>query len=574
MISRNQESVKQALKFIEQMGGKSIGKAYSMNFNNGKEYRSYIKVKCAKSHVWEARIRTLLTTGGWCPTCKIDDLPSVILVRKVITEREGTELDTFLAKGPDGKNCRHYKIRCKNGHEWVKRTNQLRRNAQWCDVCEKKKPTILERAYEFIKKNGGKVVGEPVMERISTNISDKTWWINIVCSDGHKSKVTANSLSKGTWCQQCPRKHTSCLTPEFLSRKFVELKKVVEDRGGNLISTEYTGCNDKVLLKCRYEHEFQMSPKSIIRGYWCSACSSNTVREEMVRSIFVEAFRGKLFPNTHTAPFMKGLEIDGYNAELKLAWEHNGQQHYKWVKIFQPTESHFHRQVELDRIRKERCDEAGVKLIIVKYDIKIKDLRQHVRKLITDAGYTNLAPSMGTDEDFFNTSIKHKTNRTDKYYNDLIDIVEGQGKGKIITKAYVSCGILMEFECNEGHTFKMLPKFIKEGKFCRECKKIEHKKTKNSDTVDTRRILTDETKIQECRKYAEFFKWIYVNAYTRYYPSGSNTIDVCYRKCDNTRHPTYTIGRFALRALYKTGNPRKTGTVHNTDPCSFCKKKK
>ena len=42
---------------------------------------------------------------------------------------------------------------------------------------------------------------------------------------------------------------------------------------------------------------------------------------------------GKLFPK-QKPKFLKGLEYDGYNNELKMAVEYDGIQHYKPVKQF------------------------------------------------------------------------------------------------------------------------------------------------------------------------------------------------------------------------------------------------
>ena len=47
----------------------------------------------------------------------------------------------------------------------------------------------------------------------------------------------------------------------------------------------------------------------------------------------IEKITGKFFPKTK-AKFLEGLEFDGYNAELKMAIEYDGEQHTKPIKKF------------------------------------------------------------------------------------------------------------------------------------------------------------------------------------------------------------------------------------------------
>jgi hypothetical protein len=72
--------------------------------------------------------------------------------------------------------------------------------------------------------------------------------------------------------------------------------------------------------------------------------------------------------------FLDGLELDGYNADIQLAIEYNGEQHYKII-------DYFHRngiydlltQVIHDKLKKRKCQENDVYLIVVPYYIKDKE---------------------------------------------------------------------------------------------------------------------------------------------------------------------------------------------------------
>ena len=61
------------------------------------------------------------------------------------------------------------------------------------------------------------------------------------------------------------------------------------------------------------------------------------------------------------------LELDCYNAELKLAVEYNGEQHYYPNHVFHRTPQDFQKLRERDLLKSIKCDEAGVRLIIVPF---------------------------------------------------------------------------------------------------------------------------------------------------------------------------------------------------------------
>jgi len=76
----------------------------------------------------------------------------------------------------------------------------------------------------------------------------------------------------------------------------------------------------------------------------------------------------------------KILEIDCYNDELKIGIEYNGIQHYKYPNLFHKTYDDFVKQVRRDKFKHKKCDENGVYLITVPYNVpqeKIKDYILH-----------------------------------------------------------------------------------------------------------------------------------------------------------------------------------------------------
>lgn len=65
----------------------------------------------------------------------------------------------------------------------------------------------------------------------------------------------------------------------------------------------------------------------------------------------------------------RNLELDCYNEELKLALEYNGYQHYVFPSKWCKTKYKFDKLQERDAYKKKRCQEMGIRLIIIKYDV-------------------------------------------------------------------------------------------------------------------------------------------------------------------------------------------------------------
>lgn len=103
------------------------------------------------------------------------------------------------------------------------------------------------------------------------------------------------------------------------------------------------------------------------------------VHEEMCREI-LESIYNVPFKKCKP-PFLKSpktgrlLEFDGYNEDLKIAFEYNGHQHYEYPNTYHRSEEQFRRQLYNDRIKREICDRLGIYLITIPYHIKDKDLR-------------------------------------------------------------------------------------------------------------------------------------------------------------------------------------------------------
>lgn len=105
-------------------------------------------------------------------------------------------------------------------------------------------------------------------------------------------------------------------------------------------------------------------------------------REEMCRKVFESIYdvsfkscRPNFLKNPETG---RNLELDGYNDNLKIAFEHNGRHHYEYPNTFHKTKQEFLYQRAKDEYKRERCDKIGIYLISIPYHIKTSNIRSFI----------------------------------------------------------------------------------------------------------------------------------------------------------------------------------------------------
>jgi len=89
------------------------------------------------------------------------------------------------------------------------------------------------------------------------------------------------------------------------------------------------------------------------------------VMEKLFNKPFIR-IRPDFLKNPETG---RNMELDGYNEELKIAFEYNGMQHYHFPTRFAKTELEFKNQLRRDKYKLDKCNELGIYLIIVPYSV-------------------------------------------------------------------------------------------------------------------------------------------------------------------------------------------------------------
>lgn len=264
--------------------------------------------------------------------------------------------------------------KCSNDHIWSARYNDIQQGTG-CPHCSGLLPKNLNDYNNLAKLKGFKYIQDNVPKSVDTSING---W---KCSNDHIWKATYSNIQHSTGCPHC-----SGQFPKNLE----DYKKLAQGKGFTYTLNDIPK-SIKILTdgwKCSNDHNWSARYDDIRSGYACPYCSSLR-SESLCRDIFETSLSTqfiKIYPK-----FLQGLQYDGYNEKMKLAWEYMGRQHYEYVP-------HFHRNGEGDLQKQQERDtrkvnlslQEGIKLIIIPYTYnyrKPNQLKEYIELQLLNIGF-------------------------------------------------------------------------------------------------------------------------------------------------------------------------------------------
>jgi len=365
-------------KLVELLGGELLGR-------ERKEGITRLKVKCKEGHKFNLR-PDKLRKGTWCQTCKKEIPKKYKENRKIFLEkikrlkvenppinyyqelkRKVEDLGYTLLTPEDKYVNMHTKVqvRCNKGHLWEPSPLHIKRGSK-CGECN----VSRKKSYDEIKnmiESEGLILLTPEDEYI--NMRTK---VKISCGE-HNFEITPNNIKIGHRCAECEglKPHT-----------YDDVKEIIEASGLTLLSPkeDYTNFYDsKLKVRCEFNHVTEMAASSVKYGHGCKDClkkNESQCRKEM------EFIFGAEFPTVRPDWLLNDegnrLELDGFNEDLKIAFEYNGQQHYEHIDFFHPSEEDFKRLQHHDEIKRNACEDNGITLIEIPYTTPSERLQDYI----------------------------------------------------------------------------------------------------------------------------------------------------------------------------------------------------
>lgn len=294
-----------------------------------------------------------------------------------------------------------------------------------------------QRARDWIAANGGTILEAPAFKDDSGN-----WHWRIQCARGHRpwTPQVGHLAYTKSWCAECHGNAKLALA---------DLEALAASRGGLLWEDEYVNSKTQMAWEYASGHLWFATANNVKNhGSWCPECLIN-VGEELVRATLVEAFPEQNFDRTRQVEWMEGLELDGYNANMRLAYEYQGIQHATQDPFFHRDEEAFQNQVARDARKRELCAANGVALLVIPHYVQYLNLRGYVRAKLVELGL-NPAPGTADDNDFYNTVRLGSRQQTQ--LARLREVVAAKG-GECLATQYLGYRAPVPIRCRKGHEF-------------------------------------------------------------------------------------------------------------------------
>jgi hypothetical protein len=431
------------------------GKCLSHEYINSK---TQLEWQCDKGHIWEATPDSV-KRGHWCPICAITirankQKSTIEQMRELATKRGGK----CLSQEYINTNTK-LEWKCSKGHTWWARPSDVVQN-KWCPVCGGSQKSTIKEMQKVAKQRGGMCLSHKYV-----NSKTRLRW---QCKKGHIWEATPGKIKNGQWCPYCAG---------HMKLTIEDMQKLAKEKGGLCLSTDYINARKKLKWQCKEGHIWEATPDSVKSGHWCPKCSEN-ISERICRKIFENIFNEKFpkrKPKWLTTPQEKRMELDGYCKKLRIAFEYQGVQHYKYVPIFHETRS-FNKQKKWDELKRKKCELNKIILIEVPYTIDYEKMPEFILHECKKRKVKIPEITKSLNYKLMNIYSPEKLRE--------MQVIAKEKGGLCLSHNYINSQTKLQWQCKEGHIWEATPGGIKQGKWCRKCalkKVIDNKRLKIKD---------------------------------------------------------------------------------------------
>lgn len=331
----------------------------------------------------------------------------------------------------------------------------LVRRVNICRSCGSRVDYTTERIRNVLEKYGAKL--------LEGQVTGKESQLRIRCACGQESEKRAHDvLRRPQSCQNC--RGEKIRTTQLVASDNLQTAQVIAaERGGRCLTTErMVATHDRLHWECALGHTWHAQLSSVKHiGTWCPECRVS-YGERLVRTLLEQAFDA-YFPKQRPQ-FLAGLELDGFNVDLGLAFEHHGEQHYRRSPAFHTGERDLHRQVSNDVMKQIRCQNANVTLITVPYlvtDQGIEATRQFLHQAVAATGISPVRDIRQVELDM----RRIYDPRQDHQFKVFAAVVRKR-KGHFSEREYLGQTRPISVTCEHGFSWKTSPYLVRKGHWC------------------------------------------------------------------------------------------------------------
>lgn len=319
-----------------------------------------------------------------------------------------------------------FQVSCKRGHTRIFSLKDMS-NIHACFECERdtlKYAKVVKEVTEF----GYKYV---LSFEEYCKLEDKLN-LSAFCENKHEKIFRSNDVGHTLKynCSHCKR-----------GDNYDTICTLFKNRGYTMITSREEYNSERVRAQCKDGHDFSIVPSRARAGFGCPNCHQS--RGEMLCKFVFEQLTGCLFDKIRHPLIVrkqKPLELDGYNRELNIAFEYNGEQHYQelWCK-------HSFEEIQLnDAFKMAKCVELNISLLVIPYTVNVNDIPKFIHDwlVIKNPAIIKMTPDK---IDLSGIAMNSYTERIEEFVKEH----------KLVWKAGrpVKSDSMLTFVCSKGHEY-------------------------------------------------------------------------------------------------------------------------
>lgn len=415
------------------------------------------KWRCSSGHEWVATYDCVVRRGHWCGKCSgrtPDRNKQHKEAIKIAKQRRGE-----CVSGEYVNSKVNMRWRCAEGHAWKASFSNISRG-KWCPYCAGNTVDARERL-ECAKKYALDQGGECLTNTYGGNKTPMRWR----CASGHEWHAAYNTVvNRRAWCARC--RGTDRDAVEQLERA----KNMALSKGGRCLSDIYTNNSSSLRWRCRRGHEWEAAFYSVVQaGSWCPNCSAG-LNERLARHALEQLFeqpfkkaRPKWLVNPETG---RQMELDGFNEQIGLAFEYQGEHHYRTVKPFKMDTRALIKRQRMDQVKKMLCAKHEIHLLEIPHHIDPNDMPRWITERVS------LQPSgaslRGKMKDWRNIQPEEWLESDSYSIDDLRRRAESRG-GSCLSNTYKGVLTKHEWQCQYKHKWAATWDSVNRGSWCPCC---------------------------------------------------------------------------------------------------------
>ena len=104
------------------------------------------------------------------------------------------------------------------------------------------------------------------------------------------------------------------------------------------------------------------------------------IARRCIENIYGQEFKNVRLPDIKNPNTGRNLEIDCYNADLKIGVEYHGIMHYQFCPYFHKTPEDFAKAKQRDQHKQDACKQLGIALIVVPYTTSHDKICDYIKR--------------------------------------------------------------------------------------------------------------------------------------------------------------------------------------------------